>query len=144
MKRYFSVPSRALPFRDMSHLASPHSLPGNSYKHLDDTRVGTGHVTACSEVMSAFPQWRNNRRTLFSHVSDQGFIGETEAHVRVVFSEFSAADSCGIFVVGEDLIVWIGDFVWAVFSWVIVQFSSVQFQMRRREQSDSFSSITSK
>jgi hypothetical protein len=33
------------------------------------------------------PQWRNNRRALFSHVSDQGFIGETEA--RVVLGEFS-------------------------------------------------------
>jgi hypothetical protein len=29
-----------------SSIASPRLLPGNSYKHLDDARVGRGHVTA--------------------------------------------------------------------------------------------------
>jgi hypothetical protein len=38
-------------------------------------------------------------------MSDQGFIGETEATSGAVISQFSVADSCGRFVVGEDLIV---------------------------------------
>jgi hypothetical protein len=71
-----------------------------------------------------FPQWCNNRRALFSRVSDQRFIGETEARLQVVLEEFSVADTCGRFMVGEDLIVWIEDLVWAVFSWVTDQFSS--------------------
>jgi hypothetical protein len=38
--------------------ASPHLvLPGNSYKHLDDARVGKGHVTAPNE--SVFPYVRS-------------------------------------------------------------------------------------
>jgi hypothetical protein len=35
----------------------------------------------------AFPQWRNSRRALFSRMSDQGFIGETEARLQVVLGE---------------------------------------------------------
>jgi hypothetical protein len=44
-------PSQALPCRDESRIASPHLLPGNSYKHLGDARVGKGHMSA-SAVMS--------------------------------------------------------------------------------------------
>jgi hypothetical protein len=36
-----------------SRIASHHLLPGNSYKHLYDARVGKGHVTA-SAVTSLF------------------------------------------------------------------------------------------
>jgi hypothetical protein len=64
-------------------------LPGNSYKHLDDARVGKGHATI----------------EAFSHMSDQGFIGETEASSGGVISQFSGADSRGRFRVGEELIV---------------------------------------
>jgi hypothetical protein len=38
-------------------------------------------------------------------MSDQWFIGETEASSGGVISQFSVADSCGSFVVREDLIV---------------------------------------
>jgi hypothetical protein len=38
-------------------------------------------------------------------MSDQGFIGETEASSGVFISQFSVADSCGRFVVGEELIM---------------------------------------
>jgi hypothetical protein len=38
--------SRAEPRRDESRIASPRLLPGNSYKNLDDARVGKSHVTA--------------------------------------------------------------------------------------------------
>jgi hypothetical protein len=39
------------PSHDDPRIASPRLLPGNSYKHLNDTRVGKGHVTA-SALMS--------------------------------------------------------------------------------------------
>jgi hypothetical protein len=42
----FSEPSPAELSRDESRIASPRLLPGNSYKHLDDARVGKGYVTA--------------------------------------------------------------------------------------------------
>jgi hypothetical protein len=50
---------RAEPCRDESRiashlLASPRLLPGNSYKHLDDARMGKDHVTA-SAVTSCVP-----------------------------------------------------------------------------------------
>jgi hypothetical protein len=38
-------------------------------------------------------------------MSDQGFIGETEASSEGVIGEFSGADSRRRFVVGEELIV---------------------------------------
>jgi hypothetical protein len=43
-------PCRAEPRSDESRIASPRLLPGNSYKHLDDARVGNGHAT-----IEAFP-----------------------------------------------------------------------------------------
>jgi hypothetical protein len=49
-------------------IASPRLLPGNSYKHLDDT------------IASAVTQQLKR----FSRMSDQGFIGETEARLRGV------------------------------------------------------------
>jgi hypothetical protein len=52
-----SVPRRALPCHAESRLnppspriATPLSLPDNSYKHLDDAIVGMGHMIACSAV----------------------------------------------------------------------------------------------
>jgi hypothetical protein len=39
-------PSRPVMSRASPRIASPRLLPGNSYKHLDDARVGKGHVTA--------------------------------------------------------------------------------------------------
>jgi hypothetical protein len=38
-------------------------------------------------------------------MSDQGFIGETEASSGVVISQFSIADRCGRFVVRDELMV---------------------------------------
>jgi hypothetical protein len=48
---------RAEPSRHESRIASPRLLPGNSYKHLDDARVGKGHVTASavSQQLKRFP-----------------------------------------------------------------------------------------
>jgi hypothetical protein len=57
------VTSRALP-----RIASPRLLPGNSYKHLDDPRVGSRERVSSDATTEAF-----------SRMSDQGFIGETEA-----------------------------------------------------------------
>jgi hypothetical protein len=53
----------------MASRASPRSLPGNSYKHLDNTS-GEGsrdHISSAVTIKA------------FSRMSDQGFIGETEA-----------------------------------------------------------------
>jgi hypothetical protein len=36
-------------------------------------------------------------------MSDEGFIGETEARLRVVLGKFSVGDNRGRFVVGEEL-----------------------------------------
>jgi hypothetical protein len=62
-----------MPSRDESRIASPRLLPGNSYKHLDDARVGKGHVTA-SAVTQQLKRFLCIR---------QGFIGEIEARLRV-------------------------------------------------------------
>jgi hypothetical protein len=43
-------PRRAVTSRASRRIASPRLLAGNSYKHLDDSRMGKGHVTA-SAVM---------------------------------------------------------------------------------------------
>jgi hypothetical protein len=42
---------------EQSRVASLRLLPGNSYKHLDDARVGKGHVTtsAVSQQLKRFP-----------------------------------------------------------------------------------------
>jgi hypothetical protein len=42
---------------DESRIASPHLLPGNSYKHLDNARMGKGHVTALAmmQQLKHFP-----------------------------------------------------------------------------------------
>jgi hypothetical protein len=74
------VLSWAKPCRDESRITLPRLLPGNSYKHLDDARVG--RVTwPRLQWRHAFQQRRNNWSV--SRVSDQGFIGETEARLRV-------------------------------------------------------------
>jgi hypothetical protein len=77
-----------------SHLASPRLLPGNSCKHLDDARMGTGHVTASAVGKSFF------------RVSDQGFIGETEARLQAVLEYFSVSSRLELW--REDLCVIIG------------------------------------
>jgi hypothetical protein len=38
-------------------------------------------------------------------MSDQGFMGETEDSSGVVIGQFSVAESCGRFVIGEEQIV---------------------------------------
>jgi hypothetical protein len=68
-------PSSAVSCRVAPRHATPRLLISDSSKHLDDARVGRGHVTSA---------WRNNRRALFFRVSDQVLIGETEARLRVV------------------------------------------------------------
>jgi hypothetical protein len=47
-------------------------------------------------------------------MSDQGFIGETEASSGLVIGEFSIEDNREWFVVGEELIVRIEDFMWDI------------------------------
>jgi hypothetical protein len=44
-------------------------------------------------------------------VSDQGFIGEAEASSGVAISQFSMGDNRGRFVIGEERIVRIKDFM---------------------------------
>jgi hypothetical protein len=53
----FSVPNRAGPSRDESRIASPRSLSGNSYKHLDNAIVEKGHVNASvvTQQLKRFP-----------------------------------------------------------------------------------------
>jgi hypothetical protein len=71
MKRCFLLARRAERSRDESRIASPHFMPGNSYKHSDDARLRKGHVTA-SSVTSRVRQWLNNwssvGRSVFPHV----------------------------------------------------------------------------
>jgi hypothetical protein len=51
-------------------VASPHLvLPGNSYKHLDDARVGKGHVTA-QAVTSRVSN--NNNESVSLYVRSKG------------------------------------------------------------------------
>jgi hypothetical protein len=64
-------PCCAETFRSSRRIASPRLLPGNSYKHLDDARVGKGHVTASAVTSSV-----SSDETIkaFSRMSDSGFI----------------------------------------------------------------------
>jgi hypothetical protein len=77
-------------------LIEPHRLasllPGNSYKHMDDARVGKGHVTASAvtQQLKRFPACQI-----------QGFVGVRSNRSR----EFSTGDNRGRFVAGEELIV---------------------------------------
>jgi hypothetical protein len=98
-KRCFlrSDPSRAEPWTSPSsrRIASSRLLPGNSYKHLDDARVGKGHVTA-----SAVTSRVRSDATIkaFFRKSDQGFIGVRSRSDQLVLEssrEFSVADSRG-------------------------------------------------
>jgi hypothetical protein len=73
-------PSRAKLCRTVTSRASPR-LVCCRYKHLDDARVGRGHVTL-QQWRHAFQQWRNNWSV--SRASDQGFIGETEARLQAL------------------------------------------------------------
>jgi hypothetical protein len=57
---------------DESCIASPRLLPGNSYKHLDNARVGKGHVTA-----SAVTQQLKHFSLVRSRV-----IGKTEVRLQ--------------------------------------------------------------
>jgi hypothetical protein len=70
---------------DESRIASPCLLPGISYKHLDDAKVGKCHVivpAVMSRVSTVMQQLKHSR------MSDQGFIGDTEASSGGVISEF--------------------------------------------------------
>jgi hypothetical protein len=64
---------------------------------LDDARVGKGHVTASAvtQQLKRFPACQ---------------IKGLQERLKLVLEEFSVADSCGRFVVGEDLILEIEDF----------------------------------
>jgi hypothetical protein len=65
-----------------SLIASHHlaSLPGNSYKHLDDARVEKGHVTASTvtQQLKCFPAFQI-----------QGFIGVGSRRDQYSSQEFS-------------------------------------------------------
>jgi hypothetical protein len=69
-----------------SRIALPRLLPGKSYKHLDNERVGKDHVNA-SAVTSRVSS--DATFEAFSRMSDQGFIGETEASSGVVIGELT-------------------------------------------------------
>jgi hypothetical protein len=51
------MPSRAELSRDELLIVSPHLLPGTTYKHLDNARVGKGHMTASTvtQQLKRFP-----------------------------------------------------------------------------------------
>jgi hypothetical protein len=94
-------PSRGEPSRTKlwtSHssrrIVSPPLLPGNSYKHLDEARVGNGHMTA-----SAVPsRVSSDAIKAFSHLSDAGFIGVRSSSYQPVLRssrELLIADSRG-------------------------------------------------
>jgi hypothetical protein len=57
--------------RDELRIASPRLLPGNSYKHLDDARVGRGHVTVSavpSRISTMTQQLKHCWKECFPHV----------------------------------------------------------------------------
>jgi hypothetical protein len=47
-------------------------------------------------------------------MSDQGFMGVRSSSDQSVISQFSGADSRGMFGVGEELNLWIEDFMCAI------------------------------
>jgi hypothetical protein len=97
------VPSRAVTSRASRRIPSPRLFPGNSYKHLDDARVGKGHVTtsAVTSRVSAVTQQLKRFPRVRSRVYRRDWSSFT--------SQCSIADNRGWFVVGDDLIVWIED-----------------------------------
>jgi hypothetical protein len=57
-------------------VASPHLvLPGNSYKHLDDARVGKGHVTVPAVTS---PVSNDTTMKAFSRMSDPRFYRSSQ------------------------------------------------------------------
>jgi hypothetical protein len=99
--------SRAVTSRSSPRLASP---------RLASPRLASPRLLCCQPT--AINTWMTQEgggsrdrvssdatTEAFSHMSDQGFIGETEASSGVVISQFSGADSRGSFGVGEELIV---------------------------------------
>jgi hypothetical protein len=103
----FSVPNRAEVCPAMTSPASPRFICCQATAINSWMTQEWGGVTwQRQQWRHAFQQWRNNWSIVgrsVCRVSDHGrdwssFMGE-----------FSVADSCGRFVVGEDLIVWIGN-----------------------------------
>jgi hypothetical protein len=92
------------PCRAELRILLPHLLPGNSYKHLDDARVGMGQVTASAvtSCISTVTQQLKHFPRVRSRVYRRDWSSFT--------SQFSTGDNRGWFVVGEELIVWIEDF----------------------------------
>jgi hypothetical protein len=70
--------SRAVTSPSSRRIAAPRLSPGNSYKHFDNARVGEGHVIAWAVTQPI---------KAISGMSDQGFIGETEASSGAVISQ---------------------------------------------------------
>jgi hypothetical protein len=91
-------PRSAMPWRVAPRLARCQATAINTWMTQE-----WGRVTWPPRV----PQWRNNRRALFSLVSDEEFIRETEARLQVVLGGRSLLR----FVVEED-------FVWSSVNWV--------------------------
>jgi hypothetical protein len=119
LKRHCS----ALPCRDESLIASPRLLPGNSYKHLDDARVGKGHVTASavtSPVSTVTQQLKHRWKERFPRVRSGVYWRDWDSFM----SEFLVGGSHVRFVVGEDLIVWIEDFKCDVKTLCVLQCSN--------------------
>jgi hypothetical protein len=111
-----------VPWRVASHRIASHRLASPHLVYCQATAINTcmtqdrGRVTwQLQQWRHAFQQWRNNWSTVgrsVSRVSDQGFIGESEASPGVVvIGESSVGVSRVRFVVEED-------FVWAVVKWV--------------------------
>jgi hypothetical protein len=88
------VPSREELCRAVTSRASPRLVCCQATAiHTWMTQEWGGVTWPRQQWRHAFQQWRNNWSTVgrsISHVSDQGFIGETEARLQVVLEQFSA------------------------------------------------------
>jgi hypothetical protein len=125
----FSVPSRAklssaVLWLVACRLATPRLIccqatAINRRDHVTVSAVTSRILTVTQQLKH---RWKDRFPLLRSRVYKRDWSSFTNSswwEIAVVL----AADSRRRFVVGEDLIVWIEDFMWAVFSWVIV-FSS--------------------
>jgi hypothetical protein len=83
-------------------MASSRLLPGNSYKHQDDARVGKDHVTASAATSRVSTVTQQLKR--FPRARSRVYR-KTEASFGGMISQFSMGDNGGRFVVGEELIV---------------------------------------
>jgi hypothetical protein len=102
--------------RAVTSCTSHRLLPGNRYKHLDNTS-GEGLSDLCSDI-SCFNSSTTVEALLFFCMSDQGFIGETVARLWVVLGERQPREICSwrelwtVFLWREDFCVIFGVWDW--------------------------------